>query len=176
MGENENQGLLKQKLSDVDVKNYFSGQALTTADLKEKYSAVDLDARIILPERTNALCSSLFAYLLASGKVEQKTIIFCAGVDHAQRVATQLNNLYAAWCQENGQDRLDKFAFPCTGEIGKDNLTDFKEAKRSHFIATTADLLQAGVDVPWVRNIVFFTHIKSAIRFYQMVGRGTRTN
>ena len=173
-GENENQGLLKNQLRDVAVKNYFSGQVLTTADLKEKYSAVDLDARIILPERTNALCSSLFAYLLASGKPEQKTIIFCAGVDHAQRVATQLNNLYAAWCQENGQDRLDKFAFPCTGEIGKDNLTDFKEAKRSHFIATTADLLQAGVDVPWVRNIVFFTHIKSAIRFYQMVGRGTR--
>ena len=174
MGENENQGLLKNQLRDVAVKNYFSGQVLSTADLKEKYSAVDLDARIILPERTNALCSSLFAYLLASGKVEQKTIIFCAGVDHAQRVATQLNNLYAAWCQQNGQDRLDKFAFPCTGEIGKDNLTDFKEAKRSHFIATTADLLQAGVDVPWVRNIVFFTHIKSAIRFYQMVGRGTR--
>lgn len=174
MGENENQGLLKQKLGDVDVKNYFSGQTLTAADLKEKYSAAELDVRIILPERTNVLCSSLFAYLLASGKVEQKTIIFCAGVDHAQRVATQLNNLYAAWCQENGQDRLDKFAFPCTGEIGKDNLTDFKEAKRSHFIATTADLLQAGVDVPWVRNIVFFTHIKSAIRFYQMVGRGTR--
>ena len=174
MGENENQGLLKNQLREVAVKNYFSGQELTPADLKEKYSAVDLDARIILPERTNALCDSLFSYLLASGKPEQKTIIFCAGVDHAQRVATQLNNLYAAWCLENGQDRLDKFAFPCTGEIGKDNLTDFKEAKRSHFIATTADLLQAGVDVPWVRNIVFFTHIKSAIRFYQMVGRGTR--
>lgn len=174
MGEDESQGLFKNQLRDVAVKRYFSGQPLTTADLKEKYAAIDLDAQIILPERTNALCSNLFAYLLASGKPEQKTIIFCAGVDHAQRVATQLNNLYAAWCQENGQDRLDKFTFPCTGEIGKDNLTDFKEAKRSHFIATTADLLQAGVDVPWVRNIVFFTHIKSAIRFYQMVGRGTR--
>lgn len=174
MGEDENKGLLKQNLSDVDVKNYFSGEPLTTADLKEKYHAVDLDARIILPERTNALCSSLFAYLLASGAPEQKTIIFCAGVDHARRVASQLNNLYAIWCQENGQDRLDKFAFICTGEEGKDNLTDFKGAERSHFIATTADLLQAGVDVPWVRNIVFFAHIKSAIRFYQMVGRGTR--
>ena len=174
MDENENQGLLKNQLREVAVKNYFSGQALTPADLKEKYHAAELDVRIILPERTNALCDSLFTYLSASGKPEQKTIIFCAGVDHAQRVATQLNNLYAAWCKKSGQDCSDKFAFPCTGEIGKDNLTDFKEAKRSHFIATTADLLQAGVDVPWVRNIVFFTHIKSAIRFYQMVGRGTR--
>lgn len=174
LGEQENKGLLKEQLINTQVKNYFSGQELTPAALKEKYHAVDLDSQIILPERTQALCSSLFSYLLATGKPEQKTIIFCAGVDHAQRVAKDLRNLYADWCKENQQDRLDMFAFPCTGTEGKEHLTDFKEAKRSHFIACTADLLQAGVDVPWVRNIVFFTYLQSAIRFYQMVGRGTR--
>lgn len=174
LGEDESKGLLKEQLINAKVENYFSGQELNPKLLKEKYHAVDLDNQIILPERTQALCRSLFAYLLTNGKPEQKTIIFCAGVDHARRVAIELNNLYATWCQQNGQARLDKFAFPCTGEVGKDQLTDFKEAKRSHFIATTADLLQAGVDVPWVQNIIFFTYLKSAIRFYQMVGRGTR--
>lgn len=174
LGEQESKGLLKEQLINAKVTNYFSGQELTPEILKEKYHAVDLDGQIILPERTHALCSSLFSYLLASGKAEQKAIIFCAGVDHARRVAVGLNNLYAAWCQSNNHDRLDMFAFPCTGTDGKEHLTDFKEAKRSHFIACTADLLQAGVDVPWVRNIVFFAYLQSAIRFYQMVGRGTR--
>lgn len=174
LGEEDNKGLLKEQLINVQITNYFSGQDLSPETLKEKYHAVDLDTQIILPERTQTLCHSLFTYLRAANKPEQKTIIFCAGVDHAQRVAVELNNLYAAWCRTNDQDRLDKFAFPCTGEIGKEHLTDFKEAKRSHFIACTADLLQAGVDVPWVRNVVFFTYLQSAIRFYQMVGRGTR--
>lgn len=174
LGEDESKGLLKDQLLNANIKDYFSGQALTPDVLKEKYHAVDIDTRIVVPERTQALCKSLFAYLADSGKPTQKTIIFCAGVPHAQRVAIELNNLYAAWCVSHQQDRLDQFAFPCTGDVGKEHLTDFKGAKRSHFIACTADLLQAGVDVPWVRNIVFFSYLKSAIRFYQMVGRGTR--
>src|SRR5262249_26869091 len=45
---------------------------------------------------------------------------------------------------------------------------------RHHFIATTVDLLSTGVDVPVVRNIVFFKYVRSPIAFYQMIGRGTR--
>ena len=41
-------------------------------------------------------------------------------------------------------------------------------------VATTVDLLTTGVDVPCVRNVVFFKYLKSPISFYQMVGRGTR--
>ena len=47
-------------------------------------------------------------------------------------------------------------------------------AERSHFIATTVDLLTTGVDVPAVRNVVFFSYMRSPIAFYQMIGRGTR--
>jgi type I restriction enzyme R subunit len=49
-----------------------------------------------------------------------------------------------------------------------------RASSRSHFIATTVDLLTTGVDVPCVRNIAFFRYLKSPISFYQMVGRGTR--
>jgi type I restriction enzyme R subunit len=53
-------------------------------------------------------------------------------------------------------------------------LPDFRGASRHHFIATTVDLLTTGVDVPGVRNIVFFKYVRSPISFYQMIGRGTR--
>ena len=53
-------------------------------------------------------------------------------------------------------------------------IADFKGAEHSYFVATTVDLLSTGVDVPEVRNIVFFRYLSSPIAFYQMVGRGTR--
>ena len=41
-------------------------------------------------------------------------------------------------------------------------------------VAATVDLLSTGVDIPAVRNIVFFRYMRSPISFHQMVGRGTR--
>jgi type I restriction enzyme R subunit len=87
----------------------------------------------------------------------------------------QMNNLYAKWCSANGKERLDPYAFKCTAaSSGNDQLPDLRGSSRSHFIATTVELLTTGVDVPCVRNIVFFKYLKSPISFHQMVGRGTR--
>src|SRR5207248_6343324 len=104
---------------------------------------------LLLPDRVQAMCRDLFRHLLATVGPEQKTIVFCARDRHAEDVAIALNNLYATWCGEQGR-------------------------ARHHFIATTVDLLTTGVDVPCVRNIVFFKYVRSPIAFYQMIGRGTR--
>src|SRR3546814_13326828 len=42
------------------------------------------------------------------------------------------------------------------------------------FIACTVDLLEAGVDIERLNAVVFFRYLQSSIKFYQMVGRGTR--
>jgi type I restriction enzyme R subunit len=57
---------------------------------------------------------------------------------------------------------------------GASYIADLRAGSRHHFIATTVELLTTGVDVPVVRNIVFFKYVRSPIAFYQMVGRGTR--
>jgi type I restriction enzyme R subunit len=57
---------------------------------------------------------------------------------------------------------------------GQAEIPDFRGRQRSHIIATTKDLLTTGVNVPCVRNIVFFRYLHSPILFHQMVGRGTR--
>lgn len=49
-----------------------------------------------------------------------------------------------------------------------------KGSSKDYFIASTVDLLSTGVNIPSVRNIVFFKYMKSPISFHQMVGRGTR--
>ena len=68
-----------------------------------------------------------------------------------------MNNLYAEWCAKKGKQRLEPYAFKCTAAVGgSDYIADLRGGSRHHFVATTVDLLTTGVDVPVVRNIVFF--------------------
>lgn len=152
-----------------------TGRPITADQIKDLYEATAFEDRIQLPDRVSAMSGDFFKYLIDSGGPEQKTIIFCARDSHADAVAAQLSNLYAKWCTENGIDRVEPYAFKCTAaSSGNDQLPDLRGASRSHFIATTVDLLTTGVDVPVVRNIVFFRYLRSPIAFHQMVGRGTR--
>lgn len=155
-----------------------TGRLLTAAEVANAYEKTDYETKLLLPDRVQAMCWDLFQHLLASDSERgplQKTIIFCTRDRHADDVATQMNNLYAQWCKSKGQPLKDPYAFKCTAKSsGNDELPDLRGSSTSHFIATTVDLLTTGVDVPAIRNIVFFRYMKSPITFYQMIGRGTR--
>ncbi|PYM90554.1 MAG: restriction endonuclease subunit R [Candidatus Rokuibacteriota bacterium] len=175
--------LRPERETGVEVEDFASkrvtdaqtGELLTVAEARARYEATDFEERLLLPDRVQAMCRDLFQHLLASGGPEQKTIVFCARDRHAEDVAIALNNLYAMWCTQQGRPRLEPYAFKCTAASGGgDYLADLRGAARHHFVATTVDLLTTGVDVPCVRNIVFFKYVRSPIAFYQMIGRGTR--
>lgn len=168
-------GITKDEIIARNPVDAITGQPLTAQYFYDLYQKHQFEDRILLPDRVLAMCRDLFKYLLDTGGPEQKTIIFCARDRHADDVAVCMNNLYAKWCADNGKQRLDYYAFKCTAESnGNDQLPDLRASSRSHFIATTVDLLTTGVDVPCINNIVFFKYLKSPISFYQMVGRGTR--
>ena len=158
--------------SPVDAN---TGQPITREQLKGLYEKTEYEDRILLPDRVLAMTQDFFNYLLATGGPEQKTIIFCVRDRHADEVAIAMNNLYAVWCKENGKAPVQNYAFKCTASVGGASyIADLRGGSRHHFIATTVELLTTGVDVPVVRNIVFFKYVRSPIAFYQMVGRGTR--
>jgi len=168
-------GVEKGDLVGKRVTDAITGKPLTLVDIQPRYEAPSFEDRLLMPERVAQMSRDLFDYLLASGGSEQKTIIFCARDRHADDVAAAMNNLYADWCAKNGKPRLEPYAFKCTASVGgAQYLADLRAASRHHFIATTVELLTTGVDVPCVRNIVFFKYVRSPIAFYQMVGRGTR--
>lgn len=168
-------GITKEEIIERSPTDALTGLPITAAQIDELYHKTQYEDRILLPDRVVAMCRDLFHYLLETGGPEQKTIIFCARDRHADEVAAELNNLYAAWCDEQGQERVEYYAFKCTAaSSGNDQLPDLRASTRSHFIATTVDLLSTGVDVPCVRNIVFFKYMQSPISLYQMLGRGTR--
>lgn len=174
-GYAEKHGVARRQLEDKDLMDATTGEALTPEQAREFYAGADFEAWLVMPERVEEMCRDLFADLVATGGPEQKTIIFCARDRHADDVAVAMNNLYAQWCAASGKPRLEPYAFKCTASVGGSGyLPDFRGGARHHFVATTVDLLTTGVDVPRVRNIVFFKYVRSPIAFYQMVGRGTR--
>ena len=155
--------------------NPNTGAPATRDQLRELYEKTSYEDRILLPDRVYAMCRDLFELLLDTGGPQQKTIIFCVRDRHADDVARVLNNLYTEWCAEQGVERAEHYAFKCTAaSSGGDYLADLRGSSSDYFVATTVDLLTTGVDVPAVRNIVFFRYVNSPISFYQMIGRGTR--
>lgn len=168
-------GLTLEEIMARKPKDGITGRLLTEAEVKERYERNEFENNILLPDRVQAMCQDLFNYLLDTGGPEQKTVIFCTRDRHADDVAAVLNNLYAGWCKENDVKLATPYAFKCTAaSSGNDMLPDLRGASRHHFIACTVDLLSTGVDVPNLRNVVFFKYMQSSILFHQMVGRGTR--
>ena len=154
-----------------------TGKPITKEDLtRNEYNARHFDDELLLPDRILAMCKDLFKQLCENGGPEQKVIVFCTREIHADRVAMKLNNLYANWCRERDQTPKEHYAFKCMG--GKNNGADMIEPMRGSgqraFIACTVDLLEAGVDIERLNAGVFFRYLQSPIKFYQMLGRGSR--
>jgi type I restriction enzyme R subunit len=167
--------LLKKEVIEHKPRRVDTGRLARKDEVRDSYAARDYDAKLQIPERVAAMCDDLFQYLLDTGGPEQKTVVFCAADAHADRVASRLNNLYADWCVKQGRARAEPYAFKCTdASSGNKMVDDLRGTSSAWFVATTVDLLSTGVDVPCVRNIVFFRYLESAIVFHQMVGRGTR--
>lgn len=158
-------------LKPIDAR---TGKYLLPDEIKAQYSFKNFDDDILLPERIAAMCQDLFQRLCEHGGPEQKVIIFCTRDLHADRVALQMQRLYAAWCKENKQTPKDHYAFKCTAEGGSELLGQMRGSGERCFIACTVDLLATGVDIERLNAVVFFRYLESSILFYQMVGRGTR--
>ncbi len=141
------------------------------AELRDVYLTPQFEREITLPDRTEVMVNHLAGLLRRFGPRE-KTMVFCVDIEHARLVARLLQNAF--------KDLGDpQYAVPIVSEEG-DALTwleHFQDSdKKSPVVATTAELLSTGVDVPACRNIVFMKTISSPLLFKQIIGRGTRVD
>ncbi len=141
------------------------------AKLRDVYTTPQFEREITLPDRTQVMVKHLAKLLRQFGHME-KTIIFCVDMEHARYVARLLQDEFGP---ETG---LDNYAVPIISEEGENALRwleDFADSdKKAPVVATTAELLSTGVDVPSCKNIVFMKTISSPVLFKQIIGRGSR--
>ncbi len=100
-----------------------------------------------------------------------KTIIFAVNHNHAEKIYEIFNKEYPH-LSRNGQD----FARVIDNrtEYAQKAIDEFAEAGKLPQIAISVDMLDTGIDVPEVLNLVFFKKVLSRAKFWQMIGRGTR--
>lgn len=168
-------GVTRSEIEVLGAKDAITGESIPSDETREVYEAPSFEDIIQLPDRVKTMCKDLFEMLLQTGGPHQKTVIFCTRDSHADAVASEMNNLYAEWCVKNRQKPFEPYAFKCTASVGGSQyIADLRGSERSHFVATTVDLITTGVDVPILRNVVFFKYVRSPIAFQQMIGRGSR--
>ena len=98
-----------------------------------------------------------------------KTIVFARSHAHAEHVCDRFNDNYPQYGGSFAQviDSHDSKA--------PQLLEEFKQPPKQPTIAISVDMLDTGIDVPEVVNLVFFKPVFSRVKYNQMVGRGTRT-
>lgn len=97
-----------------------------------------------------------------------KTIIFAANHKHAEYIEQRFNKLYPQYKGQFAQIIDNKITY------AQDRITDFKIPDWYPQIAISVDMLDTGIDVPEIVNLVFFKKVRSKTKFWQMIGRGTR--
>ena len=141
------------------------------AETRELYTTPQFEREITVPDRTRVMVDHLAGLLRKFGPTE-KTMVFCVDIPHAQLVARLLNDAL-------GHLGLQPYAVPIVAEEGQAPvwLQQFQDSDHATpVVATTAELLSTGVDVPACRNIVFMKTISSPVLFKQIVGRGSRVD
>jgi type I restriction enzyme, R subunit len=140
-----------------------------STELRDVYQTPQFEREITLPNRTDTLVKHLSGLLRRFGPME-RTMIFCVDMDHARLVARLLQNEFSYLGYSD-------YAVPIISEEGdaKVWLERFQNSDRTTpVVATTAELLSTGVDVPSCRNIVFMKTLASPLLFKQIIGRGSR--
>ena len=105
---------------------------------------------------------------VAGGDRLGKTIIFAKNQAHADFIQERFDRNYPSLA--------GKFARTITfkTEYAQSLIDDFSRKDQAPHIAISVDMLDTGIDVPEVVNLVFFKLVRSKTKFWQMVGRGTR--
>jgi len=152
---------------------------------KDQWDALDWDEDGSVPDRVEAEAVNKWLFnkdtvdkvlehlmvrgqKVAGGDRLGKTIIFAKNQAHAEFIAERFDANYPQY----------KGAFAkvihCDVPYAQSIIDDFSNAQKAPHIAISVDMLDTGIDIHEVVNLVFFKLVRSKTKFWQMVGRGTR--
>ena len=163
------QGIVYDELSEEDKEAYEETFEDEHGDLPESIGSSALNTWIFNEDTIKQVLNILMTegIKIDYGQKLGKTIIFAKNHDHAEKILEIFNREYP---------HLPNYAKVIDNYItyAQSAIDEFSEAKKMPQIAISVDMMDTGIDVPEVLNLVFFKKVMSKAKFWQMIGRGTR--
>lgn len=163
------EGIKYNELSDED-KEEFENTFAEDEEIVDYVKSSDINSWLFNKDTIDKILTVMMEKGL---KVESndklgKTIIFAKNHKHAEAIEKRFNILFP---QYNGH-----FArvIDIHTNYYSSLIEDFSDYTKMPQIAISVDMLDTGIDIPEIVNLVFFKEVKSKVKFLQMIGRGTR--
>lgn len=163
------QGIVYDELSEEDKEVYEETFEDEHGDLPEAIGSSALNTWIFNEDTIKQVLNVLMTegIKIDYGQKIGKTIIFAKNHDHAEKILDVFNKEYP---------NLSDYAKVIDNYMtyAQSAIDEFSDSKKMSQIAISVDMLDTGIDVPEVLNLVFFKKVMSKAKFWQMIGRGTR--
>ena len=172
----------------VSVGTKFLRQGIRYADLSEEekdewdalewgedgppdeVSADEINRFLFNEDTVDQVLATLMAkgHKVSDGDRLGKTIIFAKSQRHAEFIQQRFDIQYPEYAGHFARVITHGMSY------AQDLIDDFSTPDKAPHIAVSVDMLDTGIDVPEVVNLVFFKPVRSKTKFWQMIGRGTR--
>lgn len=163
------QGIVYDELSEADKEIYENTFEDENGKLPEAINSAALNTWIFNEDTIKKILHVLMrdGIKIEYGQKIGKTIIFAKNHDHAEKILEIFNKEYP---------HLKNYAMVIDNrtKYAQSAIDEFSDPKKLPQIAISVDMLDTGIDVPEVLNLVFFKKVMSKAKFWQMIGRGTR--
>lgn len=163
------QGISYDELSD-DEKDEWDALDWGEDGPPDAIDSEELNRFLFNEDTVDKVIATLMAegHKVAGGDRLGKTIIFAKNQDHAEFIEKRFDLAYP----EYGGEFARVITYHAT--YAQNLIDNFSQSEKEPHIAISVDMLDTGIDVPEVVNLVFFKMVRSKSKFWQMIGRGTR--
>ena len=164
------QGIVYDDLSDEDKEEYENLFANEDGELPEAIDSSALNEKIFNEDTIRKVLAILMeqGIKVDFGNKIGKSIIFAKNHRHAEKIYSIFGKEYPNY-PPNFCRVIDNYT-----NYAQSLIDEFSDPKKLPQIVVSVDMMDTGIDVPEVVNLVFFKKVMSKAKFWQMIGRGTR--
>lgn len=163
------QGIVYDELTDEEKEEYEAKFADENGDVPECVMPSALNEWVFNEDTIRKVLNMLMTdgLKIDYGSKIGKSIIFAKNHTHAEKILEIFNREYPhLYGYAKVIDNYMTYA--------QSAIDEFSDPQKLPQIAISVDMLDTGIDVPEVLNLVFFKKVMSKAKFWQMIGRGTR--
>jgi type I restriction enzyme R subunit len=166
----QRQGIRYDDLSEAEKDQWDTLEWDETGDVPDEVSAEAVNRWLFNADTVDKMLQTLMTrgHKVAGGDRLGKTIIFAKNNHHAEFIKQRFDANYPEYAGQFARVVTYKT------EYAQSLIDAFSVKDRAPHIAISVDMLDTGIDIPEVVNLVFFKLVRSKTKFWQMLGRGTR--